>query len=505
MNDRDSEIASMASSRATKKRTPKYIKPTQKLIETLLNKISEVISSKDDNQEKLDELGNYLKTEYDKILPPDSQEPAIFSELLLTTISTFKNPTESIKLLSKLAVDQNILDRKEHKRVYKALIVKEIGFDTEKLKSFKFTPTPLKPSGKFTLEQYDAFLERLVKEQDEEVAKIEQEKIMPVFEQFIAIMDQVDFKSMGLNDITFSIFGSFVNNFGTSGGDIDVSLNTHNYVDERALLKLIYECYLQELDKEDELKISLHNGNGIRIPLIKFEFVKYEFSLDLCVNNLLGVINSKLLYVYSIVDDRCEKLGKLVKIWAKNNKICSGQNAISSYGFLLMMINYLQMVDPPVLPSLQELNSDKREPAYLRIKRVFENGFKFDDELRLDFETDLESIGKAFPKRNKMGLWELLTGFFEFFSKVYPEIKATLSIKHGQMIPRKGWSHKLKKYSNKNAESFYISIEDPFDVHDPGRNISTGNESVIKEKIEKTYQVMSEFNKTFVEVFTNST
>ena len=51
--------------------------------------------------------------------------------------------------------------------------------------------------------------------------------------------------------------------------------------------------------------------------ILTFEHVPTKISIDLCINNILGVINSNLLKTYSLIDIRCKQLGKLVKIWAK--------------------------------------------------------------------------------------------------------------------------------------------------------------------------------------------
>lgn len=71
--------------------------------------------------------------------------------------------------------------------------------------------------------------------------------------------------------------------------------------------------------------------------------------MDICINNILGVINSNMLKVYCEIDPRVEQLGKLVKLWAKA-KMVSSQSNYSSYAMILMVIYFLQK--KKILPSL---------------------------------------------------------------------------------------------------------------------------------------------------------
>lgn len=94
-------------------------------------------------------------------------------------------------------------------------------------------------------------------------------------------------------------------------------------------------------------------GNIVQIinfvdPVTKFEF-------DLSLNNGLGQANSALIKAYSIYDKRFHILGFYVKEWAKKNGIYGGsEGKLGGYAYLNMLIQFLQIVKPPVLPSLQE-------------------------------------------------------------------------------------------------------------------------------------------------------
>ena len=57
---------------------------------------------------------------------------------------------------------------------------------------------------------------------------------------------------------------------------------------------------------------------------------------------------------YSEADPRIKSLGHVVKHWAKQrllNKASEG--SLSSYGYLLCLVHFLQTRNPPVVPNLQ--------------------------------------------------------------------------------------------------------------------------------------------------------
>jgi DNA polymerase sigma len=55
-------------------------------------------------------------------------------------------------------------------------------------------------------------------------------------------------------------------------------------------------------------------------------------SCDICVNNLLAVVNTKLLRDYAQIDRRLRQLAFIVKYWAKIRRVNETyQGTLSSY------------------------------------------------------------------------------------------------------------------------------------------------------------------------------
>jgi len=78
--------------------------------------------------------------------------------------------------------------------------------------------------------------------------------------------------------------------------------------------------YLNEKNKKCRFQI-VDFVNKARIPVIKIKDVIEDVDYDLCCNNILGVINTKLLKQYSMMHEKVRKIGILLKIWGKNVKL----------------------------------------------------------------------------------------------------------------------------------------------------------------------------------------
>lgn len=88
--------------------------------------------------------------------------------------------------------------------------------------------------------------------------------------------------------------------------------------------------------------------------------------VDITVNNILAIVNTKLLRDYAAVDDRLLQLVFVVKLWAKRRQVNdSYRGTLSSYCYVLMCIHLLQQRSPPVLPCLQAMQpTHTRYPSH---------------------------------------------------------------------------------------------------------------------------------------------
>merc|ERR1719509_741144 len=97
------------------------------------------------------------------------------------------------------------------------------------------------------------------------------------------------------------------------------------------------------------------------------------------------------------------------------------------------MIYYLQQIEPPVLPVLQEF------------PQLGEN--LRDDELNVSFFSDLDRIDVEWSgyKENKMSVGELWLGFLDFYTGEFDDKELVVSIrKHGPVTKvQKDWNFGL--------------------------------------------------------------
>jgi terminal uridylyltransferase len=99
---------------------------------------------------------------------------------------------------------------------------------------------------------------------------------------------------------------------------------------------------------------DLNTRPTARIPLINFKLRGVD--VDISVHNPLALRNSDMLAAYAKCDSRLVSLGYVLKYWAKRRHVNNAsEGTLSSYGYLLALIHFLQTRNPPILPNLQAI------------------------------------------------------------------------------------------------------------------------------------------------------
>eukprot|EP00055_Hartaetosiga_balthica_P017592 m.119367 g.119367 ORF g.119367 m.119367 type:complete len:457 (+) comp9355_c0_seq1:36-1406(+) len=141
-----------------------------------------------------------------------------------------------------------------------------------------------------------------------------------------------------------------------------------------------------------------------RVPIVKGKHRELGVEMDINVNNPLGVRNTLLLSRYCSIDDRVQKLGFLVKYWAKQCGVNSSPDGtLSSYAWINLAIHFLQQCDPPVIPYLQQIGDVHKVMVGTHNTYFCDN------------EKDLKH-GWSRYKENKASLAELYFNFFVYWS-----------------------------------------------------------------------------------------
>lgn len=200
-------------------------------------------------------------------------------------------------------------------------------------------------------------------------------------------------------------FGSIVNGFAMDDADMDITIMTNSYINERDFLEILSGFLKMRLNSHDYSVKNIPNAN---VPLIKLvrkhrSVRNGKIDVDILVNNICGMINSEYLRTYSELKS-VKHLGVLIKIWAKNNGLIS-MNRLSSYSFMLMMVYYL--IKKNVVPNILKPIGNKQASIVVKRRKRTEETFKIENY----FETEVD------PKyRRKFNLYEHLMGFMRFYS-----------------------------------------------------------------------------------------
>ncbi|XP_041464207.1 poly(A) RNA polymerase GLD2-like [Lytechinus variegatus] len=286
--------------------------------------------------------------------------------------------------------------------------------------------------------------------------------------------------------------GSSMNGFGSTGCDADMCLYLSDSLisqkDARHIL-LTLRGYLQNrCSFVKNMKVIF-----AKVPILKFQHKIFrDLECDLNINHHTGVRNTALLQTYSELDWRVSPLVMIIKQWAKNHGINdASQGTLSSYSYVLMIINYLQVgCKPPVVESIQKQEwgrtvfSDHQSVLY-SWNRLFEYPVKF--------ITDPHNQSK-----NSQDLYSLLKGFFEYYANFDFE-NTVISIRLGSCFPcnllppnHQGWRQK------------YIFIEEPFDRINTARSVFDWSRyRQILEAFEETHDSLCKTNELDIQSFLN--
>ena len=286
--------------------------------------------------------------------------------------------------------------------------------------------------------------------------QIKKEFYTEIYNKYKNIILNVFAKHNLENTIKVEPFGSIVNNFMTEWGDIDICIipNDNN------LIQSFWE-YLEEIKEEvittQQIAKFVNIERYPRFLILKLKDIETNIDLDITIQNKLPILNTRLIRLYSLLDQRFHILGIFVKFWVKKNKIHSAfDKFLSSYALLILIIHYLQNItEPKILPILQQIQNVKDIYIYHYEEKEIKTN--------LYFEEDLDKIKNYMniindKKENNNSIVELLVGFFEFYAYKYNHYLISISRSDKKPVP--------------DEETIAFPIEDPFDVnYNPGKSM----------------------------------
>lgn len=163
--------------------------------------------------------------------------------------------------------------------------------------------------------------------------------------------------------------------------------------------KLVFMAFYS-LKLRPDLFTDLQSIARAKVPLVKFLHIPTGRHCDASFKSPQGIRNSLLLAYLLHLDDRVITIAIIIKFWAKVHKL-TGTHFMPNYALILLVVFYFQQVN--FLPSVYELQT-KLEPHQQCIVQHWETGF-----VHISDYTHKS-------KKNELSLYELLGGFFEYYS-----------------------------------------------------------------------------------------
>lgn len=263
------------------------------------------------------------------------------------------------------------------------------------------------------------------------------------------------------------LYGSCANSFGVCKSDIDVCLAIQdaNIDKSEVILKLA------DIFESDNLQ-DVQALTRARVPIVKLMDPATGISCDICINNVLAVVNTKLLRDYAQIDVRLRQLAFIVKHWAKSRGVNETyQGTLSSYAYVLMCIHFLQQRRPAILPCLQEMEATYAVTV---------------DNIECAFFDKVEKL-RDFGSRNRETIAQLVWAFFHYWAYCHDYTNTVISVRTGSLLSKrtKDWTRRI------GNDRHLICIEDPFDVsHDLGRVVDKFSIKVLREEFERAAEIM---------------
>lgn len=84
--------------------------------------------------------------------------------------------------------------------------------------------------------------------------------------------------------------------------------------------------------------------------VIAYKCKKTKFEVEIALNNIVGIMNTSLIWNYSMLDQRFHIIGIVFKKLVSENDLFKKESKLNSYSIMLMVIAFLQWKG--VLPSL---------------------------------------------------------------------------------------------------------------------------------------------------------
>ncbi|POR35776.1 Poly(A) RNA polymerase cid13 [Tolypocladium paradoxum] len=236
------------------------------------------------------------------------------------------------------------------------------------------------------------------------------------------------------HDIRVHLFGSSGNLLCSDDSDVDICITTPWHELEGVCM---IANLLARRGMEKVVCIS-----AAKVPIVKIWDPELGLACDMNVNNTLALENTRMVRTYVEADPRVRQLAMVIKYWTRRRIVNDAAfgGTLSSYTWICLIIAFLQLRSPAVLPALHQL-------PYKMPKT--DGGVS-------DFADNLKKI-RGFGNKNKSTVPDLLFQFFRFYAHEFDYDKHVLSVRQGKLVTKveKKWNYQINNQ---------LCVEEPFNV-----------------------------------------
>ncbi|CDU19337.1 nucleotidyltransferase, putative [Plasmodium yoelii] len=284
-------------------------------------------------------------------------------------------------------------------------------------------------------------------------------------------------------------FGSVINGFWMKNSDIDICIQIPILLNRKDQINFLKKICL--------ILNNYHNGIieqrfSAKVPIIHFycddHKNSFQLSCDISVNNILAVINSKLIQKYVSIDKRLQLMGIALKYWSKKRNINDrSKGFLSSFSLILMAIHFLQYVmEPKILISLQDISIRRNEKSFyvmgVDCKYCQDDAIIRDELKKMNIQNGVvSSDDKNYDHASHVDISTLMLEFFKFYGYKY---------KSGIIAIRDINNYYENFTSLKSYESYYLFVDNPFEIGKNVANILPQNYKTIIYEMKRAYKIL---------------
>lgn len=249
--------------------------------------------------------------------------------------------------------------------------------------------------------------------------------------------------------VGLELFGSCATRLATDTSDLDLCVTIHtgqsDGLKESQHLEVLQKLYyaIQSLCRGEPTLIL-----SARVPIVKWKDSLTSIECDFTLRIGRHDLKTKFLRIFVDGDARFRPFVLLVKHWSKQRYVGDAtRGTLNSFGHTLLVVHFLQALDPPMLPIVRLRRSHNAEGALLEQWTI-----------------------KPFTRRNTMSFGELLFAYFDYFANRFDFERHIVTTRFEKLIPASAEERALQ-FQKRQRTSF--CVEDPLDLTDNvGRNVN---------------------------------